>query len=163
MAINPRNDLTYYGPFQTQGTTWRIIVRPIEQRAASFSHTQLLTKAVADLQRTERRDARRGVAHNLFNLPPTHEFIVDIVASHDTNVVHIPVRIKGGAVHSSTGHRLSEAEQIRRIAKFWAFLLMGEEGKGHKVSWQYVIPGYTAYFFWANALLSRYCDFWGIE
>jgi hypothetical protein len=85
------------------------------------------------------------------------------VATHNTNVVHIPVRIKGGAVNAITQSRLSEAEQVRRIAKFWAFLLMGEDGKGHAVTWQYTIPGYTAYFFWANALLSRYCDFWGID
>ncbi|MEO1148013.1 MAG: hypothetical protein AAFY26_20720 [Cyanobacteria bacterium J06638_22] len=100
----------------------------------------------------------------LFNMPATHELVLDrVTGSTVSNIVTIPCRIRGSSKSEKTQQILSELEQVRRIAKFWAFLMEDDDGKPQATTWQYVIPGYTAYFFWANALLSRYCDFWGVE
>lgn len=155
---------TISGEFANPGASWTIEAWNADSRPASPSHTQLSTKAVADIQRLERRDVRKAMAHALFNLPPTFELkILREIDSRVSVIVALPVSLRGNSKHARTHRQLTPAQQLEKIVNFWAFLFYEDEHKTkpYPQNWQYAVPGYTAYFFWANALLSKYCDFWG--
>lgn len=150
------------GRFNTPSAGWRITVKQIGS-PESISHTQRRENAIADLLRAERRESRRGAAHVLFNLPPTHEFFLERLKPRQRQVVvRISVRVLGTATHKHSRAQLTALQQLDKLARFWAALLVND-GRGHPDTWEFVRPGYDAYYWWANALVSQYVAFFGEE
>lgn len=147
-------------PFAAPGASWRISVCPVGQ-TESMGHTQRRENAIADMMRTERRESWRGVCSVLFNLPPTHEFFLERVRRDNPQmIVRIPVRVKGTAINKQSQEKLSEIQQLEKLANFWKVLLVND-GLIRDDTWEFVQPGYDAYLFWSNALVSQYVAFFG--
>ena len=143
---------------------WRIEVGRVGRNTAAVSNSQLLTAALADLQRLERREKRRHAAHYLFNGVLTHRIrILTVLGGKRTWLIDLRCQLRGDVVDVSSGATFSPDQQAQRIARFCASLFDDDDGKPRQRSWRYALPGYDAQLFWASAVLSRYCAFWGIR
>lgn len=154
------------GPFQESGIDWQIECWRSDDRAVSFTHTKLLDTAIAAIQRSEQREERRNIAHLLFNFPATFRFrIARVTPTTYTIIVTMDISLRGNTKHAKTHQSLTPIEQAIKLSHFFEYLAYQDIDRRRPWSKERRIfmPGKLAYHFWVNALLSRYCEFWGIE
>lgn len=157
----------FTGRFQEPNAVWIIEAWHADGTIQALSHSELSIRALADLQRLETREQRKFIAHYLFNHVPTHHLRITKQADGVTTwLANIGVQIKGNIDASEYNPRkLSADEQIVEICRFWKFLLSEDDdgSTSRSKKWMYAIAGYDATLFWASAILSKYCGFWGIQ
>lgn len=147
------------GPFAEPDARWQLTCGE-PGRFASFAHAVLLRTALSDLQGAERRQERGSIAQYLLRPPPTHRFHLErIVGNSRVTIVLINCKLQG-----DTPHEKSPAQQAEAICKFFEFLLYQDDAgqMPWPKCWEYAQPGGLAYLFWLSALVSRYCDLWGV-